>query len=117
MKTKLKYENFRKYLIDEIDRSNLKNNLELSKILNKDSFNFQWIFNFKNGYGASVIKSPSSYGFDDDLFELAVLKFENDIVHHITYDTPVTSDVIGYLTNDEVLEYLEKIKNLKDDEE
>lgn len=33
-------------------------------------------------------------------------------VDDLCYDTPLTDDVIGNLTNDEVLELLEKIKNL-----
>lgn len=113
MKTKLKYEKYIKNMIAEIDRSNEKANLDISKKLNRDSFNYQWIFKFENGYGASVIKSWGSFGFDEDLFELGVIEFHGEGVHNLTYDTPITDDVIGYLTNDEVLEYLEKIKNLE----
>ena len=113
MKTKLKYEKYIKNMIAEIDRSNDKQNLELTKILETEPFNYQWIFKFENGYGASVVKHFGSYGFDEDLFELGVIEFHGYGCHNLTYDTPITDDVIGYLTNDEVLEYLEKIKNLE----
>jgi len=63
--------------------------------------------NFDNGYGASVIRSPYSYGGNQDLYELAVIKD-----NAIRYDTPITDDVIGYLTEDEVTKYLGQIQNL-----
>jgi hypothetical protein len=62
---------------------------------------------FDNGYGASVVQSPYSYGGNQDLYELAVIK-DNDIC----YNTPITDDVIGYLTEDEVTKYLSQIQNL-----
>ena len=112
MKTKLKYEKYIRNMISEVDKTNEKDNLEITEKLSKDSFNYQWIFRFENGYGASVIKSWGSFGFDKDLFELAVLEFYQHGCH-IAYNTRITNEVIGYLTNDEVLEYLEKIKNLE----
>jgi hypothetical protein len=63
---------------------------------------------FDNGYGASVVKTPYSYGGDRGLYELAVL--DND--GHLTYDTPVTSDVIGYLRDIDVTDVMEKIQQL-----
>ena len=63
---------------------------------------------FDNGYGASVIKSPYSYGGNQDLYELAVIKD-----NAIRYDTPITDDVIGYLTEDDVTKYLGQIQELK----
>ena len=51
----------------------------------------QALINFDNGYGASVIKSPYSYGGNQDLYELAVIKDDA-----ICYDTPITDDVLGY---------------------
>ena len=62
---------------------------------------------FDNGYGASVIKSPHSYGGNQDLYELAIIKD-----NAIRYDTPITDDVIGYLTEDDVTKYLGQIQNL-----
>ena len=66
-----------------------------------------WWFKFPNNYGASVIKHYGSYGYEEDKFELAVL-FNGQL----TYDTPITDNVVGWLTNNEVLDYLEKIKKL-----
>lgn len=66
---------------------------------------------FPNGYGVSVIQSPNSYGGDDGLYELAVLKGD-ETNSKITYDTPITRDVIGYLTEDEVTELLTQVSSL-----
>ena len=49
----------------------------------------QWKFKFDNGYG------------------LAVLKHDE-----LCYDTPITDDVIGYLTSDEVYDLLDRIEQL-----
>ena len=64
--------------------------------------------NFDNGYGASVVKSMYSYGGNQDLYELAIIKDDA-----ICYDTPITDDVIGYLTEDDVTKYLGQIQELK----
>lgn len=69
----------------------------------------QKIYKFPNGYGASVVCSPYSYGGDMGLWEIAVLDKEGDL----TYKTPITDDVIGHLNEDEVIEVLNKIKELE----
>ncbi len=63
---------------------------------------------FDNGYGASVVKTPYTYGGDMGLYELAVFGKDG----HITYDTPVTNDVEGYLGEDDVTKLLEQIQEL-----
>ena len=63
---------------------------------------------FDNGYGASVVKTPYSYGGDRGLYELAVL----DTDGHLTYDTTITNDVIGYLRDIDVTDVMEKIQQL-----
>lgn len=70
------------------------------------------VYKFPNNYGASVVKNNYSYGGKDGLWEIAVVYFVNDNEWHIDYSTPITSDVLGYLTDEEVCETLEKIKNL-----
>lgn len=69
--------------------------------------NYHKHYEFKNGYGASVIRHQYSYGGDKGLYEVAVLKDDN-----ICYDTPLTTDVIGYCTLAKVADILIKIKNL-----
>lgn len=69
-------------------------------------------FRFKNGYGASVIRGPYSYGGPQGLYELAVLRKRRK--HwEITYDTPIASDVLGNLEHDDVVKALEEISKLK----
>ena len=63
---------------------------------------------FDNGYGASVVVGPYTYGGEDGLYELAVLGKDKKL----TYDTPVTDDVEGYLTEDDVTKLLEQIQKL-----
>lgn len=53
---------------------------------------------YPNGYGASIIKNLFSYGGKDNLWEVAVLKDDD-----LCYDTPITPDVLGYLTEEEVV--------------
>ena len=78
----------------------------------KDVFEcVQYIFRFKNDYGASVIKHEGSYGNLNDLWELAVIKWNgND--WDIDYETPITGDVLGHLTDDEVRCALSDIRSL-----
>lgn len=71
----------------------------------------QVLHRFENGYGASVIQGPYSYGGDEGLYELAVIVWEG-LAYELTYDTPITDDVLGYLTPEEVDEALARIEAL-----
>ena len=71
----------------------------------------QDIHQFDNGYGASVVRFNGSYGASDGLYELAVLTFEGK-GWGICYDTPITSDVEGHLTPEDVADLLAKIEAL-----
>lgn len=68
----------------------------------------QAIVKFDNGYGASIVRHQFSYGGREGLFEMAILGQDG----HITYDTSITNDVIGYLSEQEISDYLKKIKEL-----
>ncbi len=67
----------------------------------------QKVYEFPNGYGASVIKHKGSYGYSKGLWELAVLN-EGELC----YDTEITNDVIGHLNDPEVDRILRQIKRL-----
>ena len=69
----------------------------------------QRVYKFPNGYGASVIRHQGSYGFKSGLWELAVLDSSGDLC----YSTPITNDVIGYLTDEEVILKLNEIRGLQ----
>lgn len=62
-------------------------------------------FRFTNGYGASVISD--GYGGDRGLFELAVLDRDG-----LCYNTPITSDVIGWQTAEQIAGLLRQIAAL-----
>ena len=62
---------------------------------------------FENGYGVSVVKTNYSYGGKDGLYELAI--FKND---ELCYDTPITDDVMGYLSPEDVTDIMSKIQAL-----
>jgi hypothetical protein len=54
----------------------------------------------------SVIQSPFTYG--NNLYEMAVL----DRNGSICYTTIITNDVLGYLSTEEVTDYMNRINNL-----
>jgi len=66
------------------------------------------LMQFENGYGASVVRHEYSYGGKNGLYELAVLDSNNEL----TYDTPITNDVLGYLSEQDITEVLIKIQQL-----
>ena len=64
----------------------------------------------KVGYGASVIKLPGSYGYENDLWELALLSNCNgDGNWNLEYTELVNDDVLGNLTDNEVNKVLKFI--------
>lgn len=68
----------------------------------------QYKAKFNNGFGASIVKHDFSYGGSSGLYELAVLDKDGNL----TYDTPITSNVIGHLSDEEVNETLLLIEAL-----
>ena len=63
----------------------------------------QKIFEFPNGFGASVVAHAFSYGL-----ELALLDAEHNIIQH----SEITDDVCGFLNVDTCNDILEKIARL-----
>jgi hypothetical protein len=63
---------------------------------------------FDNGYGVSVVSHTYSYGGKKGLYEVAVLDSEGDL----TYETPVTNDVIGHLSEKGVSDVMKQVQGL-----
>lgn len=67
----------------------------------------QAVLYFGNGYGCSVLIGKDFYSNGIDTYELGVLR---DGL--LCYDTPITDDVLGYLTKEEVTIVMKKIQQL-----
>lgn len=67
----------------------------------------QAIVKFENGYSASVLRGGMAYT-KNCTYEIAVLDKDGNI----DYTTPITSDVLGYLSEDEANSSIEQISNL-----
>ena len=93
-------EEFKKFVFERKEKPNLLNPLEGG---------VQYVFHFPNGYGASVIKFFGSYGYEDDLWELALLKEASKGEWELEYTELVGFDVLGHLTDEEVNKYLKRI--------
>ena len=84
-----------------------------------DSGGEHWVYRFPNNYGASVIRTIFSYGNSKGLYELAVTQWAadeatGDYDWSIVYTTPITDDVIGSCTAEDINKLLNQIKELKE---
>ena len=84
--------------------------LTFEKLKHQDGI--QAIAEFPNGFGASVIKSDTSFGGKSGLFELAVL--DND-TGNINSTTDITDDVIGWQDENDIDRVLTAISKLNED--
>ena len=67
---------------------------------------------FDNGYGISVISGRAFYTSPLGPYEVAVLS-GNAEGWDLTYDTPITNDVIGHCTEKKVSSIMKKIQKLE----
>ena len=74
-------------------------------------FGVQARHKFPNGYGVSVIRTTFSYGGEDGLWELGVFGKDGSL----TYDTPITDDVLGHQTKAQITKALKAIEALSAD--
>lgn len=92
-----------------LDYKGFENSLVTAEYTATDS---QYLFRFENNYGASVIKNiHGSYGNREDLWELAVIKWDNDD-WDLDYSTSIAENVIGYLTDIDVRKVLKSIREI-----
>lgn len=67
----------------------------------------QALMTFENGYGVSVINGDGAYVSSPDEWEVAVMHNGR-----VCCSTPITDDVLGHLTVDEVNEVMQKVQEL-----
>ena len=68
---------------------------------------------FDNHYGVSVVRGPYTHGGRKGLYELAVVYMApEDKKSQLVYDTPVTNDIMGYLTPDNVTDIMAQVEAL-----
>lgn len=72
-----------------------------------DSTGTHCVVSFENGYGASIVTGRMFYTSAEKPYELAILKNGS-----LCYDTEITSDVLGWLEEEDVISYLDKIEKL-----
>ena len=72
------------------------------------NFGKQARMNFNNGYGISVLLGEMFYSNGKNTYEVAVL-YDNKL----TYNTPITNDVLGWQTAEQVTEIMSRIQDLK----
>jgi hypothetical protein len=70
-----------------------------------------WIYRFPNGYGAAVTRGPYTEGGRERLFTLHVLIFDGD-EYDGAFDTPITDDVVGRQSLDEIAALLVRVAAL-----
>jgi hypothetical protein len=72
----------------------------------------QLVFKFDNLFGLSIVCHSFSYGNNDGLFEVAVIKFTSNDEWNLTYNTDITDDVLGYQSKEDVLSLIERVMSL-----
>jgi hypothetical protein len=71
----------------------------------------QAIHFFPNGYGVSVVRFPGSYGYEQGLYEVAVIQGTEDD-YELCYDTAVADDVLGHRDEQDVENIMEDVEAL-----
>jgi len=67
---------------------------------------------FKNGLQLSVIQGDFSYGAGDGLYEVAAFDLDGEMYGELLGEYQQDDDVLGYLTEEEVIFFIERIGNL-----
>ena len=96
-----------------------KYELQFMEIITDEYKKRQAIQFFENGFGISIINIKThggtflSYTKSEEEYEIAVLQKRENGSSSITYETPITNDVIGYRRIKDVYKIMKKIEKLK----
>ena len=66
---------------------------------------------FPNGYGVVVGRYPGSYGYEQGLYEVAVVKGDEEY-NELCYDTPIADDVMGNRDEQDIENIMEEVAAL-----
>ena len=104
---------------EELLKTKSKYELKFKEIMTDEYNRRQATYFFENGYGISIINIKShngiflSYTQSEEEYEIAVLQKSENGSSSITYETPITDDVIGHLRIKDVYKIMKKIEKLK----
>ena len=70
-------------------------------------FDTQAKMTFPNGYGVSVVTGSHAYSSEGRPYEVAIFDGNG-----LTYDTPITDDVIGHQTAEDVTDIMRRVQEL-----
>ena len=111
----VKMEKYQKELLE----TKTKYELNFTETITDEYKKRQAIQFFENGFGISIINIKShngaflSYTKSEEEYEIAVLQKRENGSSSITYETPITDDVIGHLRIKDVYKIMKKIEKLK----
>lgn len=69
------------------------------------------VIKLNDKYQVSAIKKYGSYGYEEDLWEIALLNDDTLVPIEERFPEELCDDVIGFLTEDEVNSWLDKFYN------
>lgn len=81
--------------------------LEFKEHARMPLYSTQARMDFPNGYGVSVVTGQYAYTDENGPYELAVMRNGE-----LCYTTPITDDVLGYLTAEDVTRIMKQIQDL-----
>lgn len=70
------------------------------------------VLGFENGYGVSVLQGSGALSTPEKPYELAVIKYDENGGYKLIYPTLFNSDVIPFLTSEDVTSYMKIIQSL-----
>ena len=73
---------------------------------------YRYEVRYPNGFAASIIKHYGSYGGEADLWEVAVMSQNEEGEWRLCYTTEITDDVLGFLTESDVVAVCDRIRAL-----
>lgn len=96
-------------LVDlEEQKDDFESNPTLKELYEQGKNDIQCRMFFGNGFGVSIIRGHYTYGGEEGLYELAIISDDG-----LQYNTAMTEDVLGYLTEKEIEQIVYSVQCLE----